>query len=120
MKYVIKSLFRPVANRHYTSKKVSAVLYAAEFAPVVLICLYGAIALDSFFWLILVGIVVYGFVDYLVFDAFFDKLSWKLLWRHFYADEVHAPSPEHDAMKAFEINPSEENHNALYRHLSSK
>ena len=117
MKYVIKSVFRPVSNRHYTSKKVSVVLYAFSFFPAVLICLFGAIAVDSFFWIILAGIIVYGFIDYMVFDAFLDKLGWRLIWRHFYDDEVHQPTAEHDVMKAYEVNPSEENHQTLQKHL---
>ncbi len=37
-------MFRPVSNRNYTNKKVSAVLYAFRFTPGVLICVFGAIA----------------------------------------------------------------------------
>lgn len=117
MKYVIKSIFRPLENRHYTNKKVSAWLYTVRFLPIILICLFGTIVVDSFFWLILVGVVVYGILDYILFDAFLDKVSWKLVWHHFYTDEVHEPSAEHDAIKAFETNPSQENRKALQKHL---
>ncbi len=117
MKYLIKSFFRPVDNRHYTNKKVRAQLYAVRFFPVVLICVFGALTVDSFFWLILAGVVVYGFIDYIVFDAFLDKLGWKLIWRRFYKDELHEPTAEHDAMKAFEANPNEENRQVLQKNL---
>ncbi len=120
MKYVIRSIFRPISNRHYTNKKVSAVLYALSFFPGILISLFGAIAVDSFFWFVLIALVLYGFIDYIVFDAFLDKLSWKLFWRHFYSDEVYEPTQEYDVMKAYESDPTEENYQALQKHLKDK
>lgn len=117
MKPIIQAIFRPVANRHYTNKKTSAVLYAFEFFPVLLIGLYGAFFVDSFFWFVLGGIIVYGFVDYIVFDAFIDKVGWRLIWRHFYSDEAKPHTPEQELIKQYEQNPTPENYEALQKHL---
>lgn len=120
MQSVIKALFRPIANRHYTNKKTSAVLYAFQFFPVLLIGLYGAVFVDSFFWVILAGIIIYGFIDYFVFDAFIDRLGWRLIWRHFYSDEARPHTLEQELMKQYEHNPTPENYEALQKHLKVK
>lgn len=120
MKPIIQAIFRPVANRHYTNKKTSAVLYAFEFFPVLLVGLYGAIFVDSFFWFVLGGIIIYGFIDYIVFDAFIDRLGWKLIWHHFYSDEAKPHTPEQDLIKQYEQNPTPENYEALQKHLRVK
>ncbi len=120
MKPIIQAIFRPVANRHYTSKKISAILYAFQFFPVLLIVLYGAIFVDSFFWFALGGIIIYGFVDYIIFDAFIDKLGWKLIWHHFYSEEAKPHTPELDLIKQYEQNLTPENYEALQKYLRVK
>ena len=58
----------------------------------------------------LAAIIVYGIVDYLVFDAFLDKLTWKLLWSHFYEPASSAQTDDYMAIKDFEKNPSPDNY----------
>lgn len=120
MKPVLKAIFRPVANRHYTSKKTSAVIYAFGFFPVLLIGLFGAILADSFFWFIIGGIIIIGFIDYLIFNAFLDKLGWKLILNRFYSDEAKPHTPEQDLIKRYEQNPTSENYEAIQKHLEIK
>lgn len=115
MKQVLKSVFRPIANRHYTDKKTSRILYALQFVFLLLVGLYGAVAIDRMFWILAVGVLLYGFIGYFVFDALFDKLTWKLLWSRFYADEVKPR--EADPLKTYEQNPTPENYEALRRHV---
>ena len=117
MKYVLRSFFRPVDNRHYAGRKASAALYAAKFVPITLICIFGAVTFSPVLWLVLLAVIIVGCVDYLIFDAFMDKLSWRLLWRRFYGDELHEPTPDHHAMKAFEANPSVKNYRKLKQQL---
>lgn len=106
MKSILKAILRPVSNRRYTNKKTSAILYAFRLFPVFLICLYGAIAVDSIFWLVLVGILIYGFINYIIFDAFIDKLVWRLIWDRFYSDEAKPYTLEQEALKQHEQNPA--------------
>lgn len=120
MKSIIKAIFRPAENRHYTNKKTSVVQYAFEFFPVVLICVWGAIFVDAAFWLFLGAVIVYGVIDYMLFDAFFDKLWWKLVWRHFYHDEAQPLTAEQDLLKQYEKNPTPKNYAALQKHLKIK
>lgn len=117
MNILLKSILRPISNRHYTNKKTSAFLYAFGYIPAVLLCIFGAMAVDPLFWLALAILVICAFVDYVVFDAFLDKLSWKLIWSRFYADETHARTAEYDAMKAYDADPSKENYQALQKYL---
>jgi hypothetical protein len=120
MNSIIKALLRPYDNRHYTDKKTSAILYASKYIPSLLICLYAAVFTNAIFWILLGSIIVYGFVDYIVFDAFLDKMSWKYLWRHFYADEAGGLTPDQDVMKLYEKNPTPENYKKLQKVLNSK
>jgi len=101
MKSALKIFLQPIANRHYTSNKASALLYAARFTPVVLLCVWGAFTISAVFWLVLAGIVAAGVVDYVLFDALFDKLSWKLFWGRLYRQDAPV-SEEHRRMKELE------------------
>ena len=120
MKYILKAFFRPVDNRHYTSKKASALVYALKFIPTIFIGVFGAIVIDARFWYVLGGMIIFGFIDYIVFDALADKMAWKYIWSRFYGDEVHEPTAEHKAMKKFEANPSKDNLEALHKHVRPK
>jgi hypothetical protein len=119
MNYLVKAISRPIGNRYYTGRKRSALLYAAECVPAVLICLISAIVISPIFLVVLLGIIAVGIIDYVVFDAFLDKLTWKLIWPRFYADEIHALTPEQNAMKQFEANPSAENYQSLQKQLKT-
>lgn len=120
MKHFVKSVLRPVSNRHYSDKKISVLIYVLRLLPVLLICIFGALGLNPVFWIVLLVIIVLGFVDYVVFDALLDKLSWKLFWRLFYSDELPEATPEHAAMKAFEVNSNQENREVLQKRLNNK
>lgn len=117
MKYVLKTIFRPLNNRHYNGKKRSVSLYALNFVPAILICVIAATSDSPIFWTVLLAVIAYGVMDYVLFDALVDKVAWKLFWSHFYADETVPRTPEQDAMKNFEINPTAENYQTLQKHL---
>lgn len=119
MKTALKIFFAPLANRHYTNKKTSVLLYVVQYIPVVMVCVLAAIAVDGLFWIVLAGIFVLGVVDYLLLDAFLDKLNWRLFWRHFYKDEAPLGA-EHQLMKEFENNPTPENRRKLARHITTR
>jgi len=91
-----------------------------QFLPVVLVGLFCAIFVNSFFWIVLVVIIACGFIDYLAFDAFLDELSWRLLWSHFYAGEAKPHTPEQDVMKTFEKKPTPQNYETLANRLKNK
>ena len=120
MKPIFKAIFRPLSNRHYTNKKTSVLLYSSQFIPSLIATLYGAIFESSIFYLVFLGIIIYGFIDYLLFDAFFDKLSWKFLWSHFYSDEVTSTDTEQIAIKKYEQNPTSESYKDLQKILNKK
>lgn len=118
MKYVLKALFRPLANRHYNGKKRSAILYAVNFGPAIAVCLVGAISGNPIFWTFLLVLIAFGFIDYVLFDGLIDKQTWKLFWRNFYADEVHEPTAHYTTIKNYESNPTAENYERLRKHLN--
>lgn len=120
MRHFIKAVFRPTANRHYTNKKKSQLLYVLEFLPVASICLYCAVSIDSFFWIVLAAVVLYGVIYYLLFDAFGDRLSWKLLWSRFYSDEATSCTAADNTLKAFKQNSTPKNYEALQKHSKLK
>lgn len=95
-------------------------MYICSYALILLIGLYIAIFIDSLFWFVLGGIVVLGFIRYLVFDAILDELEWKSTWYHFYSDEVTPHTPEQALIKKYEQNPNPENYKALQKHLQAK
>lgn len=95
-------------------------MYAAGFFPILLICLYAAISVSSYFWIVLAVIIVFELISYFVFDAFLDKLAWKFIWNRFYANETRLHTPEQEAMKAYEQNPTPENYQTLQKHLDGR
>jgi hypothetical protein len=117
MKHLFKSIFKPLSNRNYADKRTSALIYALEFLPLILFCVYGAIAINALFILLLVPVIVFGFFKYLFFDSVLDRLSWKLIWSHFYHDEIHPSDSEHKAMKNYETKPTAKNYKKLEKHL---
>lgn len=116
MKSVLWGLFQPISNRHYTSKKASVGVYAANYVIIVVVCIAAALLVDELFWLVLIGIIILAVIDYVVFDAFFDKLSWKLFWRYFYQEPTKV-THEHQLLKNLEKDPSPENQRRLADHI---
>lgn len=117
MSTFLKTIFQPLANRHYTDKKTSFIIFAAGYIPAVVICLVGAIFVDATFWLIALAIVASALIDYFLFDTVTDKIAWKLFWSNFYDEKHFETSAEHNAIKAYETDPSEANRLALNKHV---
>jgi hypothetical protein len=120
MKPFLKVAFQPVANRHYTSEKTSVLYYAANYLPVLIIALVGGILVDKFFFLVFIGIILYSIIDYVVFDAFLDRLAWNLFWSRFYKSADASTPSGYGAIKQFDKNPTADNYEAVERELTKK
>jgi hypothetical protein len=108
-----KTVFQPLANRHYTSRKLSVLNHLFGYLPFLTLSLLGAIFIDAHFLWALPVIALHGAVSYLLFDRVEDKLTWTLFWREQYKGNNFKRSAEHNTMKALEQNPTEANKNAL-------
>ena len=109
-----------MANRHYSNKKISALNYAFSYIPVLIISLFGGIVVDKFFFLVFIGIIIYGILDYVVFDAFLDRLSWNLFWSRFYEPNEANTPPDYDTIKKFDKKPTPDNYAELEKDLTKK
>lgn len=107
---MLKEVFKPVANRHYTDKKTDRRYAAYSYIPVVMLCIFATIFISKVFFFVLVAILILGVIGYLVIDRVTDKLTWKLFLRRrkYRAQSQHA-STNHDVIKQYEDNPSSEN-----------
>ena len=117
MSSFLKTVFQPLSNRHYTNKRLSVLNYAYGYLPSLVVCLLAALFVDErFLWLIPI-VILYGAIDYLLFDGTVDKITWKLFWGKYYDEKHFENTTEHDAIKAYENNPSEVNRKALGHHF---
>ncbi len=118
MSTFLKTIFLPVANRHFTDKKTSFLVYAFSQLPLALFLIVPAIIFkEASLLLILSGLLILALVDYFVFDALSDKITWKLFWSRFYKKDYFASTEAHDAIKAYEKSPTEENRLAVEKHI---
>lgn len=85
----------------------------------VVACIVAALFIDKIFWIVLIALVLQAVIRYIVFDAFFDRLSWKLLWSRFY-DERTEKSTEHQLLKKLENDPSPETRQKLADYIKNK
>lgn len=92
-------------------------MYALGYLVPVAICLYALTTDFSKAWLVLLGcIVLFAVVDYIVFDAAADKVSWRLFWSKFYASEEERTQNYSSAemlMKQYEQNPTQANYEQM-------
>jgi len=120
MKPFLKALLQPTANRYYVGNKRSIEMHVVNYLLPVVICVYAALTNDPIFWWILGGILVYSVIDYVVFDAASDKVTWRYIWSKFYIGKDERDSkldPLHAAMKRYELHPTEANRKALNEKL---
>lgn len=120
MNEFLRAAFRPYANRHYSNKRISFTYHIAEYLPVAVVFLLLAIFFEPFFWLATVGIVVLAVITYFIFDKAEDRLMWSLFWKRMYPDNQFKRTDEHDAIKAYEKNPTEANKIALEKHIKKQ
>lgn len=82
--------------------------------------MYLAILGNSIFVLCLAGLAVVVLLDYFLFDALVDKISWRLVWSKYYNEKHFERNDEHIALKKYESNPTEANRIALEKYFHSK
>ena len=115
--HIMKPALAPVSNRHFAGKKLSFLMHILSLLPILLITIYAAVSINSVYWFIFAGIILFSIVDYVVFDSLFDKIGWKLLWSRLYKGRGHDHTKTDPVLKAFEVNPSQENYEKLSLHL---
>jgi len=120
MKPFLKVLLQPTANRYYVGNKRSIEMHVVNYLLPVVICVYAALTVDKVFWWVLGGILAYAIIDYVVFDAASDRLTWRYFWSRFYVGKDERDGkldPVHTAMKRYELHPTEANRKALNEKL---
>jgi len=116
MKQILKALFRPTLNRNYVGKKTHLRQYLLLYTlpAILLVVVMTNLGFNKF---IALGIVFgYLLLNYLVIDRFIDSFRWKIL-RRFYKDKDSIDNKAHDAMRAYDENPSESAKSNLKKHL---
>ena len=95
-------------------------MYALSFLLPFLVSLYAALSIHPFFWILVAILVLFGILDYLVFDAVLDHITWKLFWGRFYKNENnYSDKTETDLLlKSYEQNPSKQNYEKIARYLN--
>jgi len=119
MKPALKVIFQPTSNRNFTNRRVSAVIYAARFTPLYLICIFAALTVNNKFWFLLFFIIFMAVGFYYLEDRITDKLSWTYFWKRHYSTNNSA-SQEHALMKELENNPSPNNKKKIARHFKNE
>ncbi len=120
MSHFWKTVFQPLANRNFTSKKVSAVYHALEYTPYIFIVIILTVYIDIRFMVLLPLLALIGTVEFLLLDRFKDRSTWKLFWHNFYTENGAEKNSEYSVMNKLERNPTEENRKALETHLLDK
>jgi hypothetical protein len=118
MKHAIKQIYGPRDNRHYTSRRTSAIYFAATLTVLILLMLYMLFTSE---WLVAFALFVAiasQVTLYIAFDGMSDKLWWNLVYKRFYGTEE--PTAEGRAMKQFEDRPTDSNLQHLQKTIRRK
>lgn len=120
MNIFLRTVFRQINNQVYTGKKLALIQASIGLIPLLIITGIGAVLYDERLWFVFVGIIIFSLFSFFVIDAIHDKLTWRLFWSRWYADETKPWSKDELAMRTYEKKPTPENLNVLKNDLGKK